>query len=753
MQDNVSGQFRDSAIPRFRKLHDIYYSFPFQLLILHFRNNHILIITWLALMLLVTGNLAKIFGIQYLFTDPEYMGSVNPLSFSFVGGAFGVFIMVWHLSAYLLNAFRFPFLASLSRPFSKFVSNNMILPIIGLIVMIWAILHIQVGAEAKSWFEVFSLLLGWFAGFLAAIGIIGSYLLFTNKDYRAYTKHLDSEKLNREELSGLRHEASKWKVETYLGERLKPRLVRNVEHYPPFILQKVYRQNHLNAFILLSSGIIILICLGFLGNYEYFRIPAGASILLLFSVVISLSSAVSFWFKKWRFPVFILLLILFNSATRSEYLRHASYVYGLNYKKGTKPYNVKTISESHDSLKVEKDRNSTIQILENWKAKQSAEKPIAIFICSSGGGHKAGIWTTEVLQKLDRELNGQLINKTILMSGASGGMLGSAFYRSLKADNNYKADSKAMEAFSNDLLNSLSFAVVSNDIFPNFSRFHYNGHSYYRDRGYAFEQQFNQNTKGILDHPLIYYRDAEKKAAMPMVFLTPTIINDGRRLLISAQDISYMTSPYPIPENSTENFIDGIEFRKFFQDLNADSLRFLSALRMNCTYPYILPNVNLPTNPPMEIMDAGFRDNTGVSVACRFIWNLKDWIKENTSGVIIIQISAVEREADQKEVNSKGVIEGLFSPLGFTRTILKLQRYEQANYIQSLNDNLGKGKVNLIQFNYNPHQNNQRASMSFHLTQREKEDIKRSLNLEFNRKSFKEFHSLLNLRVKHQSQN
>ncbi|HMG14543.1 MAG TPA: hypothetical protein VK590_03785, partial [Saprospiraceae bacterium] len=257
-----------------KKIHDIWYSFPVQLTILHFRNNHILIFLWVAVCLLVTGKLFKIFGIQYLFTDPEYLGSVNPLSFAFVGMAFGVFIMVWQLSAYLLNAFRFPFLASLSRPFTKFVVNNFIVPFTGIVIMGGAIYYIQSGIEAKPGTEVAGLMFGWITGLFLTIGIVGSYLFFTNKDYRAYKHHLDKDPEDQPKVRFHKFKSPVWPVETYLSETGKPKLVRTVEHYPAFILQKVYRQNHYNALILLTSGVIILIGLGFLSNYEYFRIPA-----------------------------------------------------------------------------------------------------------------------------------------------------------------------------------------------------------------------------------------------------------------------------------------------------------------------------------------------------------------------------------------------------------------------------------------------------------------------------------------------
>lgn len=728
-----------------KQIHDIWYSFPVQLCILHFRNNHILIFLWIAVCLLVTGKLFKIFGIQYLFTDPEYMGTVSPLSFAFVGMAFGVFIMVWQLSAYLLNAFRFPFLASLSRPFSKFLVNNFIVPFTGIIVMGAAIFYIQSGIESKPWQEVAGLLIGWITGLFFTIGLISSYLFLTNKDYRAYKHHLSTELKDLPQVKFHKFKTTVWHVETYLSEAMQPRLVRNVEHYPAFILQKVYRQNHYNALILLTSGVFILIGLGFLSNYEYFRIPAGASILLLFSVIVSVTSAITFWFKRWRLPVFILLLFLINSATRNQYFRHASFASGLSYINGNVEYSLSAIKKTRDSILFEKDKSETRLILENWKGHQRGnDKPVAVFICSSGGGQRAGIWATQVLDNIDKELNGQLMKKTILMSGASGGVLGMAFYRSLMNEKiSIDNRTKALNAFSQDMLNSLSFAVVSNDIFPNPSSYTYRHKLYVKDRGYAFEQQFNGNTKGILDLPISGFREPEMRADIPLLFITPTIINDGRRLLISPQNISYMTTPPLANKDSLDNIIDGIEFKRFFSELKSDSLRFLSALRMNCTYPYILPNVALPTKPSMEIMDAGFRDNSGISVAYRFICNMKEWLKDNTSGIVIIQISAVESEADQNEVTSKGLIEGLFSPLAFTKTILTLQKYEQANYIQVLEKDFGIDKVKVIPFIYQPHPNNQRASMSFHLTQREKEDIRKSIELRENRESLNKLLNVL----------
>jgi hypothetical protein len=42
--------------------------------------------------------------------------------------------------------------------------------------------------------------------------------------------------------------------------------------------------------------------------------------------------------------------------------------------------------------------------------------------------------------------------------------------------------------------------------------------------------------------------------------------------------------------------------------------------------------------PVIDVMDAGLRDNYGQETSLRFAEAFDDWIKENTSGVLIIQV-------------------------------------------------------------------------------------------------------------------
>ena len=112
-----------------QKLKRLYFSFPVQLVVMHIKKNHLMMVLWILLLGFVIQALAGRFGIPYLFLDPEYLGNVNALSFFITGICCGMFIMAFNISSYILNSFRFPFLASLSKPFQKYTINNFIIPV------------------------------------------------------------------------------------------------------------------------------------------------------------------------------------------------------------------------------------------------------------------------------------------------------------------------------------------------------------------------------------------------------------------------------------------------------------------------------------------------------------------------------------------------------------------------------------------------------------------------------------------------
>src|SRR5438270_12027452 len=91
---------------------NFYYSFPVQLLLLHFLKAQVLLIFWCILFLTVTGNFMKIFGANTLFLAPEYLGNVNAAASAITGVTTGIFIMSWNITTFILHSQRFRFLAT-----------------------------------------------------------------------------------------------------------------------------------------------------------------------------------------------------------------------------------------------------------------------------------------------------------------------------------------------------------------------------------------------------------------------------------------------------------------------------------------------------------------------------------------------------------------------------------------------------------------------------------------------------------------
>ena len=734
-----------------KRLIDIWFSFPLQLLVLHLRSNLLLIGSWLVLVMMLSGNLGRKLGLQYLFLDPEYLGEVNFWSFFFIGIAYGGFFMSWNLTTYLLSAQYFPFLASLSKPFTKFSLNNAIIPLVFFIYYLIIIINFQAGYEKLGIEEIFYNGLGLLFGGLSLISFYSIYFNYTNRDISYYKNKREVPPnlakpirpgRRRVDLDYIKLDRNRWKVRTYLTETFQPRLVRSVAHYEARMLMNIFRQNHLNALLLQLITMVILLVLGYLIDVPIFRIPAGASIFILMSVFLAILGALIYWFGDWMLTVFILLLVFINFVTSFNLVEHHNKAYGLDYLAEPVPYNYDTLESICYSDQVENDRLATIHILEKWRNKVTQpdeSKPKMVILAVSGGGLKAATWSVQVAQTLDSLLQGRFLDQTVLITGASGGMLGMAYLRELKLQQSMGAsielyDPQYRENISKDLLNSIAFTIITNDVFLPWSRFKYQGNEYTKDRGYIFEEQLNENTASIMDKSLGAYHRPEAEAEIPMIYLTPSIINDGRRLIISPQGVSFMMAAPVGFTNPNSVEIDAVDFGWFFKYQGASDLRFLSALRMNATYPYVLPTVHLPTTPSIEVIDAGLRDNYGILSATRFIQAFSGWIKENTSGVILVQISSATRIEEIAPSEGKGMISTLLNPLGIAGKVFDLQEFEQDNSLGFIFDLLGPGQFEVVRFIYKP-TSRYEAAVSFHITEREKKDVLGAIKLEENQKS------------------
>ncbi|HMU76747.1 MAG TPA: hypothetical protein PKA86_02890 [Bacteroidia bacterium] len=731
-------------------------SFPVQLVIMHVKKSQLLLVYWLILFACVTQNFGNRFGIPYLFLDPEYMGKVSWLAFFIIGICLGVFIMAYNISSYMLNSFRFPFLACLYKTFEKYCYNNAVLPVMFILTYIGGIYYFQLKNQLLPisivTIQVLALLMG--VGFVIFSTL--KYFQHTNKDiYKLFgvATH-DGDHDNVKFVSPIRDNKLKrqrrrgWKVETYLTFPFKLRLVRSTSHYKSFMLASVFRQNHINAAVLEMIIFLLFILLGLFRDYSVFRIPAGGSILLLFTMIIMIGGVFRYWLRGWAYTALVGLFILINFLSGLEVFNFKNKAYGLNYDGAQPEYSIPKMEEILSHYRLQKDYETGLVSLNNWKKKwhdAGVEKPKLVVLSVSGGGVRSALFTFNAMLELDSALNGQLLRYTQFISGSSGGLIGASYYRELFLRNKgsqkiFEKKETYLKNISKDVLNATAFSFIISDLFLNFQQFSYHGKTYLKDRAYAFEEQLNENTGHIMDKQLSEYYLPELKSEIPRLVICPTVVNDGRFIVISP-----LPSTYLLKSKNNSNFKeaipDGVDMMTFFEKQGAGNLRYLSALRMNATFPYIMPAAQMPSEPSFQVMDAGVRDNYGVQTSVRYLIAYRQWIKENTSGVVFVQIRDNNKYEQSKMRTIKSLWEKVMSPFkNLSSNFIVMQDYVNDSFSEYLKTIYGR-QIRFIDLQMN--QKEDRVSLSWHLTQKEKLYVVQEGNNELNKFNIAAFCNLL----------
>jgi hypothetical protein len=279
------------------------------------------------------------------------------------------------------------------------------------------------------------------------------------------------------------------------------------------------------------------------------------------------------------------------------------------------------------------------------------------------------------------------------------------------------------EAIGKDLLNAIIFSFAAVDMISPFNKINLAGYTYTKDRGYAMEQDLIRNTEGMLGGRLADYAADERSGAIPHMIINGAIVNDGRKLLISSQPVGYLTQPAYALADTVHPPIDAVDFAAFFHYQNPYNIRLVTALRMNATFPYVLPVVKLPSVPQMNIMDAGLRDNFGTEIASRWLYVFRDWINANTSEVIWLEIRDT-REYDvlpSTEQNSLGAMLG--DPLFVIQNKWEPFQSYFHSYAKEYVPELFEGRMRPITLQYVSRKPEKTAKLNFHLTRQEKEDL------------------------------
>ncbi len=690
----------------------------------------------------------KTFGADALFFAPEYLGSVNALAAFIVGVAMGVFIMSWNITTFILHSKRCKFLATTNRPFMKYCINNAVLPLLFIIFYAVKLIAFNSYKELMGAGQIAAILSGILLGFIVLLFISFIYFFSAEKTIRRSMLPIVA---NRQQLRQVYNAGSRKQQETfglrvsyYFSGRLKLRKARNVAHYSQPFLDLIFKRHHIATIISIALAFIFLAVVGFFLDATFFGVPAAASIFVFFAAATAVIGSLTYFLQSWSLPFVIVLIFLLNVLYSNDVIDPRNKAYGLNYTNKTQrpQYSKAGLQQLCTPQKIAADKEAMLAVLQNWKAKQTQAKPVMFFINVSGGGLRSATFVMNTLQQLDSITSGKLMQHTFLISGASGGMLAATYYRELYRANQqdqpvYKLHHKSFaDNIAGDLLNPVFSSMIARDIFSPAQKFTVGNYKYVKDRGYAFEQQLNENTNGLLNVQLKDFAADEQQAKVPLLIFNNTISRDGRQMMISTQPLSFMMKPQLYAADTTVS-PDAVDFAAFLYQQNPQNLRLLTALRMNATFPYVLPNVWLPTNPVIDVMDAGLRDNFGQETTLRFVENFKDWLQQNTGGVVILQLRDRRNDNWQQPFETGTITDAVIKPATMLQhNWFKLQDFAQNNQYAYLHQGLDT-LLHRITFMYTPEKEDNGAALNFHLTAREKRDVMQSFNNSYNQEGLR----------------
>jgi hypothetical protein len=407
------------------------------------------------------------------------------------------------------------------------------------------------------------------------------------------------------------------------------------------------------------------------------------------------------------------------------------------------------------------------------KSRPGGKKPMVVVV-ASGGGMRAAAWTFLVLAELEARFAEEGIAfpyHVRLMTGASGGMFGSAYYvRSLRppGEMNWGDERRVemigpggrLDKLTQDWLTPLVERMITNDVPGFFSPF-----PSPTDRGVALEQAWSKGLDGELDMTFEQLAEYEQAGWCPSLAFSPMMIEDGRRLLISNMDLRYPASndghrlgydqdrPETLADLNRNYSHEALElFRLFPQSRGRFAVS--TAVRMSASFPYFSPAAPLPTKPRRRVVDAGYFDNYGVSLASAFLFSRKntEWFRENVSKIVLIQIrdgqsddERILRKIPDASDRQKGVgsllsrsLEELTSPLeGLNNGRVGTCSFRNdgllellSTYFEQVRNEPGSGKLpqanrylTVIDFEFPGH-----AALSWHLSAGEKKQMRETFS-------------------------
>ena len=245
----------------------------------------------------------------------------------------------------------------------------------------------------------------------------------------------------------------------------------------------------------------------------------------------------------------------------------------------------------------------------------------------SGGGITAAVWTALNLKRVE-EVVPDFVGHVRLVTGASGGMLGAAGYVASVSPTRSPTRKSDLETLVRSLAGDSLTPVVRQMIVRDIPSIFVTS-DVANDRGDELESAWIRDVPsgpdGIgVSSPFRCLQAGELAGWRPSLVFSPMLVEEGKPLLISNLDL---------------DLGDHSQFQ-FFKIFPGNLLPLSTAVRMNAAFPLVSPAPNLPTKPLRRVVDAGYYDNYGIVIATAWLRKHRQWLAQNTSGVILLEIRA-----------------------------------------------------------------------------------------------------------------
>jgi predicted acylesterase/phospholipase RssA len=336
-------------------------------------------------------------------------------------------------------------------------------------------------------------------------------------------------------------------------------------------------------------------------------VPTVASIVLLLILAGWTLSAITFFFDRYRTPLFTVAIAaasIFGTPACTE------------YEVATQP-------------------RAGTYTLATPAAVMKAIPARPLVIAAAGGGIQAGAWTARVLQGLDEEIRsagGTLIGRTAAVSSVSGGSMGALFFGAYNGSQLAEATDQALKPS----LDEIATALVGSDVFRAV------GIPLGMDRGEALGQTWalripaglrSQATLRAWSEKTRRFAEAANTTAFPAFLFNSTLVETGQPIVFATTQ--FPSRGYRATFDQARQYPAAESANRILRLMASDDgeaadigLTMATAARLSAAFPFVSPAATLSIDgtEPYHLVDGGYYDNYGLTA-------LTQWLDDALDGM------------------------------------------------------------------------------------------------------------------------